>query len=243
MYFLDPDGTGPRRRHRHHHHPDDHGASGGRGVPGDGANAADATFDPREDGPRRGHRRGPGFGPGHGRGRGRRGRGRRAPRGDVRTAILLLLAEEPMHGYQLMSAIADRTGGRWTPSPGAVYPALSQLEDEGLVTVTADSGRKVAALTDAGRLLVAEQRDGWSDPFVEFGDAASGPDLRDLLQQVHAATRQVGMSGSAAQLEAAASILRDTRRSLYLVLADGPDGPDGPDGEDGSDQPGEPLGS
>src|SRR4051812_39250222 len=69
------------------------------------------------------------------RGRGHRGRGR-APRGDVRTAVLVLLNEEPMHGYQLMQAIADRTGGRWRPSPGAIYPTLNQLEDEGLIAVT-----------------------------------------------------------------------------------------------------------
>ena len=78
------------------------------------------------------------------------GRGR-APRGDVRAAVLLLLAEEPMHGYQLMQAISERSGGRWTPSPGAIYPTINQLEDEGLVSVTADSGRKLVTLTDAGR--------------------------------------------------------------------------------------------
>ncbi|MDN5855542.1 MAG: PadR family transcriptional regulator, partial [Actinomycetia bacterium] len=79
----------------------------------------------------------------------RGGRGR-APRGDVRAATLTLLAEEPMHGYQLMQAIADRSNGRWTPSPGAIYPTLNQLEDEGLVTITRESGRKLATLTEAG---------------------------------------------------------------------------------------------
>src|SRR4051794_8291572 len=90
--------------------------------------------------------------------RGRRGRGRRVPRGDVRFAVLLLLAEEPMHGYQLMQAIADRTGGRWTPSPGTIYPTISQLEDEGLVEVTAEAGRKLVTLTGAGRELAEAQR-------------------------------------------------------------------------------------
>src|SRR6478736_9262363 len=79
-----------------------------------------------------------GFGPG-----GRRGR---RPRGDVRNAILLLLAEQPMHGYQLMEAIAERSDGRWRPSPGAVYPTLNLLEDEGVVTLTASAGRKLATL-------------------------------------------------------------------------------------------------
>src|SRR6476646_11251967 len=62
--------------------------------------------------------------------RGRRGGRGRASRGDVRTAVLQLLAEEPMHGYQLMQAIAERSGGRWAPSTGAIYQTLNQLEDE-----------------------------------------------------------------------------------------------------------------
>src|SRR3954454_774724 len=111
------------------------------------------------------HRGGPGpmdMGPGPHRRGGRGGRGGRAPRGDVRTAVLLLLAEEPMHGYQLMQAIAERSGGSWTPSPGAIYPTLNQLEDEGLVTVTADAGRKLVTLTDAGREYLESQ----GDPFA-----------------------------------------------------------------------------
>src|ERR1700761_6456628 len=111
---------------------------------------------------------GPGHGgPGmHGGPRRRHGGGRgRVPRGDVRAAVLLLLAEEPMHGYQLMQTIADRSGGRWTPSPGAIYPTLNQLEDEGLVTVTAESGRRLATLTESGQQHVAEQSGSWPDPF------------------------------------------------------------------------------
>src|SRR5882757_4017776 len=112
---------------------------------------------PRRGGPRMGegmpmHRGRGGRGPGRGSGRGR------APRGDVRTAVLMLLAEEPMHGYQLMQAIADRSGGRWTPSPGAIYPTLNQLEDEGLVTVTAESGRRLATLTESGQEHVAARQ-------------------------------------------------------------------------------------
>src|SRR5215213_10262160 len=100
-----------------------------------------------EGGPFRPHRGGP-----HPGGRGRR------PRGDVRTAVLLLLADAPMHGYQLMQAIGERSGGRWTPSPGAIYPTISQLEDEGLVTVTAEHGRKLVTLTDAGREQATARR-------------------------------------------------------------------------------------
>ncbi len=187
---------GPRRGpHQHHqHHPDDLGHE-------------------HEDGPRSHRGRGP-HGPG---GPGRRGRGR-APRGDVRAAILLLLADEPMHGYQLMQAIGERSGGRWTPSPGAVYPAISLLEDEGLVTVTAESGRKLVSLSDSGRAAVA---DGLADPFAAFAGDEDRPDLRELLGALHGATRQVGMTGTSAQVEAAATILRDARRAMYLLLADG----------------------
>jgi len=84
----------------------------------------------------------------------------RMGRGDIRSAVLVELAEQPMHGYQLMQAIAERSGGRWTPSPGAIYPTISQLEDEGLVTVTADAGRKLVTLTDAGREHIAGQEQG-----------------------------------------------------------------------------------
>ena len=157
----------------------------------------------------------------------RRGGGRgRAPRGDVRAAILLLLAEEPMHGYQLMQAIADRSGGAWTPSPGAVYPAISLLEDEGLVTVTAESGRKLVTLTDAGREHVESRRESWPDPFAGAPGRGSGADLRGLLEQLHVAARQVARTGTEAQVVAAATILGDARRALYLLLAEGPEASD-----------------
>ena len=148
-------------------------------------------------------------------------RGGRAGRGDVRTAVLLLVDEQPMHGYQLMQAIAERTGGRWNPSPGAIYPTINQLEDEGLVTLTADAGRKLVTLTDAGRAQLAEHRESWGDPFAGFDTTSAGPDLRRLVHDVHEATRQIGRAGTESQRAAAAKILADTRRALYLLLADG----------------------
>jgi DNA-binding PadR family transcriptional regulator len=178
------------------------------------------TADRRHHHPRRGHPAafdGPRSHPRGGRGR--------AARGDVRAAVLLLVSEQPMHGYQLMQAIADRSGGRWTPSPGAIYPTISQLEDEGLVTVTAEAGRKLVTLTDAGRRHVEEHRDSGADPFP--GHEATGPeaDLRGPLEQLHAAVRQIARSGTDAQRAAAAGVLADARRSLYLLLADGPEAP------------------
>ena len=156
-------------------------------------------------------------------GLGRGGRGGRAPRGDVRAALLRLLAEEPMHGYQLMRTISERTGGRWTPSPGAVYPTLAQLEDEGLVTVTAQAGRKLVALSDAGREHLATHGEDAPDPFAGHDADAPGADLRGLLEQLHGAVREVGRTGTDAQRTAAAAVLADARRAVYLLLADGPD--------------------
>ena len=194
-----PDGQEARRHYRHH--PED---SPVRGAEGERLHRG---------GPRGGHR---------GSGRRRGGRGRMA-RGDVRAAILMLLAEQPMHGYEVMHAIRERSGGRWTPSPGAVYPAINQLEDEGLVTVTASSGRKVVALTDAGRQQVEADERTPADLFAETDQLNPRPNLRDLVDQLQSATRQVGRSGSDAQVDAAAAILTEARRSIYLLLAEGPD--------------------
>ena len=172
----------------------------------------------------RGHRRGPGpegrrhGGPDTGHGR---GQGRRRHRGHVRVAVLTLLSEEPMHGYQLMQAVAERTDGAWRPSPGAVYPTLSQLEDEGLVSVTREGGRKLATITEAGRAVLAD--DPPEDPFAAATQqGGTRPDLRGALEEVHGATRQLGRHGSDAQVAAAAEVLATARRALYLLLADGP---------------------
>ena len=121
-----------------------------------------------------------------------------------------------MHGYQLIQAISERTGGRWQPSPGAIYPTLAQLEDEGLVTIKVSGGRKLASLTDEGRSVAEAQT---SDPFGDFNSAFNGPDLRALLHELAAATRQVGMAGDPDQVAAAAALLAETKRSLYLILA------------------------
>src|SRR6266446_7142165 len=129
------------------------------------------------------HRRhgfGPGpfeFGGGHafgGWGRGPRGRGRKARRGDIRTAALLLLAEEPRNGYQIMQEVEERSDGVWRPSPGSVYPALQQLEDEGLIRSQESDGRKLYALTDAGRERVQERPDDATAPWEQMsGDVSS----------------------------------------------------------------------
>ena len=147
------------------------------------------------------------------------GFGRRAGRGDIRAAILSLLAEQPMHGYQIIQELTDRTDGVWRPSPGSVYPTLQQLQDEDLVRETPSaSGKRIYELTDAGRELAAATTAPWSGVAGESDDALVA--LRDLVHQVLAATQQVAHAGSASHVEAAQAVLRDARRKLYQLLAD-----------------------
>jgi len=163
---------------------------------------------------RHGRRRGRPFGPGQ-------AFGRRAGRGDIRAAILALLAEEPMHGYQIIQELAERTGGVWRPSPGSVYPTLQQLEDEELVRETAsESGKRVYELTDAGRELAAAAPAPWTAVAGESENELVT--LGELVHQVMAATRQVAHAGSTAQIKAAQAVLADARRALYQLLADEP---------------------
>jgi DNA-binding PadR family transcriptional regulator len=151
------------------------------------------------------------------------GRGR-ARRGDVRAALLLLLAEEPRNGYQLMQAIEERSGGRWRPSPGSVYPALAQLEDQGLVRATERDGAKLFEITDGGRELVGALPD---DAAPWEGDGDSGAEqfaeIKTLVKQTAAAAHQVLHVGNEAQLAQAAELLAQTRRGLYRILAEDPD--------------------
>lgn len=164
---------------------------------------------------------GPGFGPGFGP-RGHRGGGRRAGRGEIRAALLLLLAERPMHGYQVITELAERTDGRWRPSPGAVYPAISQLQDEGLVTVADDGGRRLASLTDEGRAYVEEHRDELGTPWQKVAEdpRRQGHELHHAMRALGGAVEQVARAGTRAQAEAAAAVLDKARREVYLVLAD-----------------------
>jgi len=145
----------------------------------------------------------------------------RAQRGDVRAAVLILLGEEPMHGYQLMHAISDKTNGAWKVSPGAIYPTLAQLEDEGLVRIESEGGRKLASLTDEGRTYLAAEETAPVNPFESMADAgrASG---RELFEALAIASRTIARTGTKAQIEAARAVLEKARRDLYLILADGP---------------------
>ena len=163
-----------------------------------------------------------------GRGRGRRGRG------DVRAAILALLAERPMHGYEMIQELEARTGGVWRPSPGSVYPTLQLLEDEGLIAGEEGEGRRRFTLTDAGRSEAERhgQRAPWEE--VTAGVAPAAWNLRDAIAQTAQAAWTVGAAGSEAQQARALEILNEARRRLYTILAeaDGPNRPEGPVGEE-----------
>jgi DNA-binding PadR family transcriptional regulator len=152
------------------------------------------------------------------------GRGPRVRRGDVRAAILDLLAEgQPWNGYQIIQEIGARTEGVWRPSAGSVYPALQQLEDEALITAQAagEDRRRMYTLTEEGRAYVTEHADelraSW-DAVTGSVDAAD-VHLKHLIHQVIVAVSQVAQAGSAPQVQQAGKILADTRKALYRILA------------------------
>ncbi len=189
-------GHGP---HPHHHH---HGPRGGR------ARRDEFGFGPGFGGPRGG------FGP--------RGGRRRMRRGDVRSAILLLLEKEPLNGYQLMQEIEERSEGSWRPSPGSIYPALSQLEDEGLVTATEADGRKLFTLTDEGKSYVEESRDKLGEPWAETGPPRKAVygDFGKQVKSLMAAASQVAQAGSEDDVKQANEVLAEARRKIYTILAE-----------------------
>ena len=181
------------------------------------------------------HRHGPGHhgpppfdprafwhGPWRGMGLGPGGRRSRARRGDVRAAMLLLLEEEPRNGYQLMEEIESRSGGAWRPSPGSVYPALAQLEDEGLIHSDESAGRRSFELTEEGRRYVTDNRDTLGSPWDDAGGEIPSDfvDLRTLIGQLGMATLQVVQSGDEAQIAEAKQVLGDARKALYRILAE-----------------------
>ena len=202
---------------RHHHHDDGHDRGPGRTRgfrpgPEDGFGGPDG---PRGFGPGFGRGFGPGFG-----GRGRGGPGGRARRGDVRHAVLALLAENPSNGYGLIGAISERTDGAWTPSPGSIYPTLAQLVDEGLV-VQADGPRGPYTLTDAGR----EHVDSHGEQVRAAFDAArsGGEGGRELVGAVRKLMTAVGSFRGGAtkeQLDAAVAAIDTARRELHRILAE-----------------------
>ena len=159
------------------------------------------------------------FGPGHGHHRGRGGR-RGGRRGNVRAAILALLNERPMHGYEMIQELDQRTGGVWRPSPGSVYPTLQLLEDEGLIAATEQSGRKSYALTEAGQTEATAAAE--HAPWAEFSEetVSSGHDTREAIGGIMMALKQIGFERDPEQWQKAVDVLNETKRKLYAILAD-----------------------
>ncbi len=189
------------------------GRPSGHGCPG------------RQFGHRPGGPGGPRFSDDEGRGpRGFRGgpRGPRAKVGNLRLAILALLAEEPRNGYSMIQEVSQRSGGLWQPSPGSMYPALSQLEDEGLIEVQPQEGKKAYALTDTGRQYVQDNQEALGAVWEPEQDGGHGGrvEVRSALHALMGAVQQVAQAGSEAQVKEAASILDTARKSLYRLLAE-----------------------
>ena len=190
-----------------------HGHGHGQG-PGGECGPARFRFGGRGEGGRgggsgRGH--GPhGFGPGFGR-----GPWSRAKRGDIRAAILMALADEPMHGYQIMQKFEERTGGAWRPSPGSVYPTLQLLEDQGLVEGAESEGRRVFSLTEAGKTEAGSLKEKHGDsPWGEGGETDPRLSLAAgvLLRSAGRSSRSP-RTGTPDDVQKAIEILRDARKT------------------------------
>ncbi|MFI8106381.1 PadR family transcriptional regulator [Streptomyces sp. NPDC086023] len=183
------------------------GPGGGpRGGPG--SRAAFGGFGPPFGGP---------FGGGRGGRHGMRGRARR---GDVRASILALLADRPMHGYEMIQEIGERSGGAWKPSPGSVYPTLQMLEDEGLISSASEGGKKLFTLTEAGR---AEAEAGSGAPWEEAGRGVDWESMNEIRQAgfgLMEAFGQVWKTGTPEQREKAVAVVNEARKKMYLILAD-----------------------
>jgi DNA-binding PadR family transcriptional regulator len=132
---------------------------------------------------------------------------------------LTLLAEHPMNGYELINELAERSGGRWKPSSGAIYPALRRLEDRGFVTSTDDDGKARYEITDAGRERLSEADD---DTPPWEGEIARHGEIRAAIAELIGPARQIGRFGSPNQIAAAATALQQATTTMYRILADGP---------------------
>ena len=139
--------------------------------------------------------------------------------------MLTLLDERPMHGYELITELDSRSGGRWRPSAGAIYPALNRMEQHGLITSDEVDGKKRFRLTTEGREVLAEQRSNEGDDApAPWDDTARGGrgELRRHMSELVGQARQIGRFGTTAQIERAAVVLEGAKRQLYAILAEPP---------------------
>jgi DNA-binding PadR family transcriptional regulator len=161
-----------------------------------------------------------GFGPGGGRGGRRGGHSRRGRRGDVRAAILVLLAERSMHGYEIIQEVAERSQDLWKPSPGSVYPTLQLLVDEGLIVSTESEGsKKLFALTDAGKEAAEKVA---TPPWEEIAEGVDPAhlNLRAAVGQLFGAVAQSAHAASEEQQQRILEIINNARREIYTILGE-----------------------
>lgn len=153
----------------------------------------------------------PGFAPPRGAGRARRG--------DVQAAVLSLLSEGSMHGYQIIQELSIRSGGAWTPGPGSIYPTLQAMEEQGLVVGEQAGSKKVYSLTDEGKAALEQQQ--MRAPWEQLAEASgSRLDLRQSMASLWMAAAQLERTGTDEQIGKAATLVDDLRKALYLMLAE-----------------------
>jgi DNA-binding PadR family transcriptional regulator len=147
-------------------------------------------------------------------------RGGRMRRGDIRTALLVVLEDGPGHGYDLIQRLEEKSDGVWRPSPGSVYPTLQLLEDEGLVRSTERDGKRIFELTDAGAAEAAERvAEAGGTPW-ELAGRSGQYELRASMGQLAVAMKQVAVAGSDEQRTRVLEILKDARKRIYAILAE-----------------------
>ncbi len=163
---------------------------------------------------------------GHGGHGGGGGGARRMRRGNVRAAILALLTEQPMHGYQMIQELSRRSGGSWTPSPGSIYPTLLLLEDEGLVTShQSDVGKRLFAITDAGRAEAARAGGTGRPPWEHFANMGAPPiDLMMAVRDAAVGVAYIATQGTDEQRAQVVNLLAELRKQLSAIAPDAPVG-------------------
>lgn len=147
---------------------------------------------------------------------------RRLRRGDIRFALLELLAEQPRHGYDLIKELERRFGGFYRPSPGSVYPTLQMLEEEGHLTSELVEGKRVYTITESGRQLLAQREQVRGPGRGPFGPGGVREELHELRHSAAALAEvvmQAARHGTPEQVRAIMAILERTRREVYGVLA------------------------
>ena len=146
--------------------------------------------------------------------------------GDLRLLVLAMMAEHPRHGYELIKAIEERTGGGYSPSPGVIYPTLAWLEDMGYATATAEGGRRSFAITGEGRAFLAANRAGLEALKDRTGsEGRRGPAPGPVLDAMHALKgalrrRFAAAPADAATIETIAAAIRDAARTVETTMND-----------------------